>query len=126
MRYRRVALAKTFVPAAGRVPADARAAGPYVPVKASATLWLRLCGLLLLLLTARLAARAQPGVTSGATTAPDVSAVPAIIGKGKGGLLPRVAAATGMASPATGRACARLPQQRSKTRAYVHFHALRE
>ena len=121
-----MALAKTFVPAAGRVPTDARAAGPYVHMKASVTLWLRLSGLLLLLLVARLAARAQPGVTSGATTAPDVSAVPAIIGKGKGGLLPRVAAATGRANPATGRACVRLPQQRSEPRSYVHFYALRE
>ena len=47
-------------------------------------------------------ARAQTGVTIGATTAPDVSAALDIIGTGKGVLLPRVAAATSVATPATG------------------------
>ncbi len=66
------------------------------------TRWLRWSGLLLFLLTARPAAEAQTGVTIGAGTAPDVSAALDIISTGKGVLLPRVALATAIATPATG------------------------
>ena len=49
-----------------------------------------------------LAARAQTGVTIGATTAPDVSAALDIISTTKGVLLPRVASAAALATPAAG------------------------
>ncbi|MDO7877801.1 glycine-rich protein [Hymenobacter sp. ASUV-10] len=49
-----------------------------------------------------LAARAQTGVTIGATTAPDASAALDIISSSKGVLLPRVAAAAAISSPAAG------------------------
>jgi len=68
--------AATFVPAAGHVPVGARAAGSFVRMKPFVTLWLRLVGLLLLLLTGRLVAQAQTGVTIGASTAPAASAAP--------------------------------------------------
>ena len=48
------------------------------------------------------AAQAQTGVTIGATTAPDASAALDIISTSKGVLLPRVASAAAIASPATG------------------------
>ena len=76
--------AATFVPAVGRVPAGVRAGGSCVRMKASVPLWLRLLGLLLLLLVGRFAARAQTGVTIGASTAPDASAALDIISTGKG------------------------------------------
>jgi len=47
-------------------------------------------------------ARAQTGVTIGASTAPDVSAALDIVSSTKGALLPRVADATALATPATG------------------------
>ncbi len=49
-----------------------------------------------------LTALAQTGVTIGATTAPDASAALDIVSSSKGVLLPRVAAATAIASPAPG------------------------
>ena len=76
--------AATFVPAAGHVPVGARAAGPCVRMKASVSLWLRLAGLLLLLLVGRFVARAQTGVTIGASTAPDAPAALDIISTGMG------------------------------------------
>ena len=47
-------------------------------------------------------ARAQTDITIGATTAPDASAALDVISTTKGALLPRVAPATGVATPATG------------------------
>ena len=58
--------------------------------------------LVALLLAAAPAAFAQTGVTIGAATAPDVSAALDIVSSSKGALLPRVAAATALATPATG------------------------
>jgi hypothetical protein len=59
-------------------------------------------GLLALLLTAPLAAQAQTGAVGIGTTAPDVSAALDIVSSTKGALLPRVADATTLATPATG------------------------
>ncbi len=70
-------------------------------MKVSVTYWLRLSGLFLLF-TAGLTAQAQTGITIGAVTAPDASAALDIISTTKGVLLPRVALATAIATPATG------------------------
>ncbi len=64
--------------------------------------WLRPSLLALLLGGAAATAQAQTGVTIGAATAPDVSAALDIVSTTKGALLPRVADATALATPATG------------------------